>query len=112
MKDLKDVKNFEDLNLRQTFRAHIIYEQIMGESFNSTAGLNGVIVLFYSHIMGSNKDASIDYDDFMDWLDEHPEMLTQFTEWYLKVSGAKMKPTEEGAEEGKKPMKKTKSKKA
>lgn len=98
IKDLKKVKSFSDLNLRQTFRAHIIYEQIMGESFNSKAGLNGMIVLFYSYIMGCNKDATIDYDGWFDWLDENPQMLAEFTDWVVSINKARVKDNEEREE--------------
>lgn len=91
MKDLKKVKNLKDLNLHSTFRAHIIYEQIMGESFNANAGLNGVIVLFFSYIMGCNKDANLDYEEWFDWLDANPDILGEFTDWLISVNAAKSK---------------------
>lgn len=111
MKNLNEIKDFKELNLRQTFRAHIIYEQIMGKSFSVDAGLNGTIVLFYSHILGSNKDVVIDYDEFMDWLDANPKMLSEFTEWYLLINGAKIKPENEEGPAEKKSTKQTKTKK-
>ena len=86
--NIKDIKNFEELNLRQTLRAHILYEQIMGHAFTGDDGLNGVVVLFFSYIAGSNRNANIDYNDYLDWLDEHNEMLTEFTAWMVKVNQA------------------------
>lgn len=104
MKNIIEIKQFEELNLKQTFRAYIIYEKIMGESFSSKAGLNGIIVLFYSYIMGSNKDMIVDYDDYMDWLDEHPSMLNEFSDWLVKINtAANSAPVAEEQPDGKQP---------
>lgn len=89
MINISEIKEFNELNLRQTFRAHIIYEQIMGHGFMSSDGLNGVIVLFYSYILGSNRGTAVDYDAFMDWIDDNPEMLTKFSEWIQSQNNAK-----------------------
>lgn len=92
--NIKDINNFEDLNLRQTFRSHIIYEQIMGETFSARHGLNGIIMFFYSNVVACNPDMECDYDVFMDWLDDHPEMVSRFSDWYISVN--KVSVTEEG----------------
>lgn len=84
MKNISEIKEFSELNIRQTFRAHILYEQIMEHSFTGNDGLNGMIVLFYCYICGSNHDSVIDYNDYLDWLDENPGMLSAFTAWMAK----------------------------
>lgn len=89
MKNINEITKFEELNLKQTFRAHILYEQIMEHPFSEKDGLNGVVVLFFSYIMGSNRNTSIDYNDYLDWLDEHPNMITLFTAWLVKMNEAK-----------------------
>ena len=86
--EIKNIEKFEDLNLRKTLRAHILYEQIMGHPFSGEDGLNGMVVLFYSFIMGSNRQANIDYNDFLDWLDDHEAMLVEFTNWMVKQNTA------------------------
>lgn len=84
--NLKDVKSFEELNLKQTLRAHILYEQIMGHPFIESDGLNGIVMLFYSYVIGSNRDTNIDYNDFLDFLDEHNNMIGEFTKWIIKMN--------------------------
>jgi len=84
--NIKDITNFKDLNLHQTFRAHIIYEQIMGETFGSNQGLIGIITFFYANVIASNKEWDLDYDEFMDWLDERPQMLEEFAQWYMRIN--------------------------
>lgn len=98
MVNIKDIKDFSELNLRQTFRAHILYEQIMGHGFTGSDGLNGVIVLFFSYIAGSNPHSNVDYDEYMDWLDENPNMLTLFSEWIQAQNTAKHSMTQEKEE--------------
>ena len=98
MKNINEIKQFEELNLKQTFRAHIIYEKIMGESFSAQSGINGIIVLFYSYIMGSNKDMVVDYEEYMDWLDENPSMFENFTDWLIKINNAAANTPSEGEE--------------
>lgn len=105
MKNISEIKEFSELNLRQTFRAYIIYEQIMEHSFTGNDGINGIIVLFYCYICGSNHDTVIDYNEYLDWLDEHPFILQQFVDWFTKdtiSSLTKQKGSEQGVDESKK----------
>jgi len=81
MDNIKNIKEFNELNLKQTLRAHILYEQIIGHPFEVGDGLNGIVVLFYSYIVGSNRQSNVDYNDYLDWLDEHMDMVGKFSEW-------------------------------
>jgi hypothetical protein len=31
--------------------------------------------------MSSDRELTTDFDDFVDWLDENPDKLNEFTEW-------------------------------
>lgn len=83
------IKNTE-LELHYSMRMYIIYENIMGKSlsFENTNSYTSLVVLFYSAIASTiqkNKlNLVIDYDDFMDWLDEHSAALQEFSEWFAK----------------------------
>lgn len=74
-----DIDN-KEVNLKYTFRAYMIFEQIVGHSF---AGINltEFITLFYSVLMASDTELTTDYDKFIDWLDENPNKLGEFTKW-------------------------------
>ena len=85
-----------DLELNYSMRVYIIYENIVGKalSFDSTNSYTSLVVLFYSAIAATiqkNKlNLVINYDDFMDWLDEHPAALQEFSEWFALNMSANM----------------------
>lgn len=66
--------------LKYTFRAYIIYEEITGNSF-IPSGYKELVTLFYSVYMASNKESLITFDAFIDWLDDNPHQLTEFGKW-------------------------------
>ena len=82
--------NDTDLELHYSMRMYIIYENIMGKalSFDNSNSYTSLVVLFYSAIVSTiqkNKlNLIINYDDFMDWIDEHPSSLQEFSEWFAK----------------------------
>jgi hypothetical protein len=61
----------------------LIYERITGESFIPTS-LNSVVVFFYSCIIAADKDLVFSYNDFLDWLDEKPLLLTEFSNFLME----------------------------
>lgn len=77
--------NGKEIKLKYTFRALMIYEKITGESF-SGKGISEILIYFYSTIIASNKDLTLTFDDFMDWLDDNPTALNNFTEWLTSVT--------------------------
>lgn len=70
----------KEYKLKYTLRGYMIFEQIIGHSF-SGAGMGDFITLFYSMVMASNKEATLDFDKFIDWLDDNTDKLHEFSEW-------------------------------
>lgn len=70
----------QEIKLRYTLRGYMIFEQITEHSFNGK-GMSDFITLFYSMVMASNKDITITFDEFLDWLDLNPETLSEFSNW-------------------------------
>lgn len=68
----------KEINIKYSFKGFMAYEQITGESFKPQ-GLKEIITLFYSMVMTSNNELSITFDEFIDWLDENPLKLNEFT---------------------------------
>lgn len=67
------------IELKYTFRAYIIYENIVGDTFRGN-GMKDVIIFMYSILVAS--DPSVDnFDKFVDWLDENPTVIEEFSEW-------------------------------
>lgn len=69
-----------EYRLKYTLRGYMIFEQITNHSFNGN-GMSDFITLFYSMVMASNKEATLDFETFIDWLDETPKKLHEFSEW-------------------------------
>ena len=76
--------NNKTYNVKYGFRSLLLYEHISGESFQPN-GLNSMLILFYSCIMAGNKDATIDFESFVDALDEQPEKVSEFGDYILAM---------------------------
>ena len=72
------IKN-KEYKIKQTLRALFIFEQITGRPFEIKTMLDNYI-FFYSVIIANNPDNILAWDDFIDALDESPNLLTEFTE--------------------------------
>lgn len=72
--------NNKKVELKKTFRSVIAYEQAMKQVFNPTT-LSEVIMYFYCVIIASDTELEVTYDDFLNWLDDNPNSLKDFTEW-------------------------------
>lgn len=75
--------NGNAIELRQSFRSHIIYEQITGESFHPK-GMTEVITFFYCVIMANAPALELDFDSFVNWLDDNPSTVGDFSEWMVE----------------------------
>lgn len=76
-----DINNRE-IELRYSFRAYMIFEQITEHSFMGN-NLSDFITFFYSVLMASDRELAIDFDNFIEWLDDNPDKLNEFTEWMI-----------------------------
>jgi hypothetical protein len=77
--------NNKSINLKRTFRSLIAYEQAMGKAFNPTT-ITESIMYFYCVIIASDTTLELTYDDFINWLDDNPKALQEFTDWLVKQS--------------------------
>lgn len=77
--------NNTEITLKYSFRSLIIYEKVAGKSFEPKT-LGDIIVYFYCSVLGSAKDLTITYDEFLDWLDEHPVAISEFSQWLASVA--------------------------
>ena len=97
----------KEITLKSSFRALIAYEQITNHAFNPST-ITDMILYFYCVIISSKEfdNEPITFDDFMDYLDEHQDLLNTFTTWLTESS--KQNQIFEGKEEKKTAVKKTK----
>lgn len=56
----------------------------MGEPFTSK-GLTEVLVYLYSTILASYKDLELSFEQFIEWLDDNPDVLTEFNKWLANI---------------------------
>ena len=90
--------NNQTIKLKYSFRGFMAYEQITNEAFKPD-GLKSLITLFYSFVMVSDNQLSITFDEFIDWLDENPNKLNDFSNFIAenneRQNNLSPKPTEE-----------------
>lgn len=73
------IKDLE-ITLKNSFRSLIIYEAMTKKTFNPET-ITDVIVYFYSVISASANPEQVDWDDYMDWLDDNPMAINEFQTW-------------------------------
>lgn len=81
---MKITINEKEIELKYSFRALMMYENINGNTYNG-GGLTEAITLFYCIVVTSSKDYSLDYDNFIDWLDENQDTLKEFFTWISSI---------------------------
>ena len=68
----------KEYEIKFTYRALMIYENITNTAFQPN-NFTGIINYFYSALLAAAKGESIDYNEFIDWLDENPDELNKFS---------------------------------
>lgn len=84
--------NFNDreIELRFSFRADMIYENIMGKSFTAKTETEW-LVYFYSTYLNITDDTDLSFDDCLLLLDKKPKVLYDFIQWYVDFQSNNMK---------------------
>lgn len=70
----------KEIELKYSIRSMLMYENITGKSFNPET-LTDVITFMYCVFVSSSNDYSLKFDDFINELDENPDIVKQFSEW-------------------------------
>ena len=74
----------KDVELKRSLRSMIFYESLAGKPFEPKQ-LVDIITYFYSVIMSSERTLTITLDEFVDLLDENPQLLIDFSTWLAHV---------------------------
>ena len=69
-------------------RSMFIFESITGEAFNIKTVFDEY-VYFYACLMSVSSNPELDFDDFISYCDEHPELLKEFDEALIAESKRK-----------------------
>lgn len=78
----------KEYSLKFGLRSMFIFETITGNAF-SIKTLLDEYVYFYSCLMAVSSNPPLDFDDFLNYADEHPELLKEFDEMLLAESKRK-----------------------
>lgn len=70
----------KEIKLKWSFRSMILYENIQGKSFTPTSTTE-VLVFLYCVILASEKDLIFTFDEFLDMVDEKPELIVEFSKF-------------------------------
>lgn len=71
----------KEIELRQTLRAFIMYENITEKSFEPKT-FQDILTFLYCIVLTSSKDYTlITFDEFIDLIDENNQILADMTKW-------------------------------
>lgn len=77
---MKEIEiNGKNYKLKYTVRSLFIFEQITGKSFKIESLLDNYL-FFYSIILANNRDDVLDWDTFIDALDEDPTLFKRMSD--------------------------------
>lgn len=69
-----------EVELKYSFRALMLYENIQKKSFEPKTTTD-VLVFMFCVIMGSDKDIKLDFNEFLDMIDNNPQLVVEFSNW-------------------------------
>jgi hypothetical protein len=72
----------KEIELKYSIRSLIMYENMAEKSF-APETLTDIITFMYCVVVSSNKDYSLTFDEFIDFLDENPDAIKEFSDWLL-----------------------------
>lgn len=78
----------KEYNLKFGLRSMFIFETITGSVFNIKT-IFDEYVYFYSCLMSDMNNPPLDFDAFIEYCDEHPELLKEFDDALLRESKRK-----------------------
>lgn len=93
-----------EYNLKFGLRSMFIFESITGNAFNIQTVFDEY-VYFYSCLMADTSNPTLEFDDFIAYADEHPELLKEFDELLIAESKRKNALTNKDKKKAKSPKK-------
>lgn len=86
--------NNKQYKLKYTLRAMMLFEQITKKIF-SIESLSDELVFFYSIILANNPDEPMNFDQFLDAIDNDPDLLVQFQKFLIEENNKRNTYTED-----------------
>jgi hypothetical protein len=69
----------KDIELKNTLRSMIMYENITEKSFNPET-VTDIITYMYCVVVASSNDYTLTFDEFINYVDENPTIFDEFGE--------------------------------
>lgn len=94
MEKIKITINEQEYIIKQSFRALMLFEEMTNKTVNQmNESVADILKLFYCILKGNNLEVwKFTFDEFLNLIDEQPEVFTQFTE-YLQEQAKAVEPT-------------------
>lgn len=77
--------NGKDYQIKQTVRGLFLWEQIAGRPFEVKTTLDNYLY-YYCLILANNKDCDLDWDAFLDAIDNDPSIIIEITKALADLS--------------------------
>lgn len=71
----------KDIELKFSFRSLMIYENITKKSFNPES-TSDILIFMFCVLISSDKDLNLDFGEFLDYVDNNPYIIVDFSEWF------------------------------
>lgn len=78
MKSFRITLQGKELDIKLSFRSLMTYEKLSGKNYTQISDLQDTLIYLYSCIISSNKGLEMDWERFLDAIDEEPESLESF----------------------------------
>ena len=82
---MKVTINDKEIELKNKLRAILIYEQITEKVFNPTS-MTDMMLYFYCVILANEPSINLTFMEFMDMLDNAPELFDNFNKWLIQLN--------------------------
>jgi len=74
----------KEIELKYSMRSMLMYENITEKTF-APQSFTDIITFMFCVVVASSKDYSITFEDFIDYLDENPGLVSEFSQWVVEV---------------------------
>lgn len=77
-------KNGKTYELKYTYRAMMLFENISNKSFN-TKTMTDFVAFLYCLILSQEREDNIDFNEFVDWLDDNNDIFNDYVKWLVNI---------------------------
>jgi len=75
----------KEIELKNSLRSMIMYENITEKTFNPE-NITDIIIYMFCVVLSSSNDYSLTLDEFIDYVDNNPDIFNEFGKWLTDVA--------------------------